>query len=140
MPLVVGVVLSVGISLTNVPERSSGEGPVQWTDRAQKGAAATPTEKQRKIAGRSSRLRFRIGRPLHPFPRSSRSSLLVSLSFFLPCVFLLPALALMQMRKGYTLNIARRYCATCNNNGRSRPCAKAEEGEKQMCPTVLSSS
>lgn len=47
MPLA-RVVLSVGISLTNVPEHSPPlEGPLQWTDGAQKGAAATPTEKQK---------------------------------------------------------------------------------------------
>lgn len=47
MPLA-RVVLSVGISLTNVPEHSPPlEGPLQWTAGAQKGAAATPTEKQK---------------------------------------------------------------------------------------------
>lgn len=108
-----------------------------------RGDAYRKTKGPVKIAGRSSRLRFRVRARctlsvLSPSPRL----LLVSLSslffFFLAFFcFLLPALDDANQKGLHVFKCRPAILCDGNNNGRSRPCAKAEEGEKQMCSFLL---
>lgn len=114
-----------------------------------RGDAYRKTKGPVKIAGRSSRLRFRVRARctlpvLSPPPRLLLSSLLVSLFslvffFFLAFFcFLLPALDDAN-QKGLHVFKCRpaRYCATVIIMVGHARAAKAEEGEKQMCPFLL---